>query len=75
MDVSGRLCCLVGETRIGSHICVLGSLGSTRFASWLNFAPRGFVNFRPLPLEGGASVEWLYPSMRISEQQMTKICC
>jgi len=33
------------------------------------------ANLRPLPPEGGASVEWLYPSMRTNEQQMTKICC
>jgi len=46
-----------------------------RVALRSKIAPGDFVNFRPLPPEGGASVEWLYPSMRISEQQMTKICC
>ena len=62
MNVSGHLCCLVGEIRFdggrlarhpvgcfavhnrfrqfcNSHIRVLDPLGSTRFASWLDFAP------------------------------------
>ncbi len=37
--------------------------------------PGDFVNFRPLPPEGGASVVSPYLSMSIDEQQMTKICC
>ncbi len=34
-----------------------------------------FVNFRPLPPEGGASVVSQYLSVRVNEQQMTRICC
>ena len=93
---------MVGVRRFSSHIHVLGPMGSTRFASWLKFAPGefvilgvlpatlpatlrvalrskiapgNFVNFRPLPPEGGASVESPYQSMHINEQQMAKICC
>jgi hypothetical protein len=39
------------------------------------FHPGDFVNFRPLPPEGGASVVSPYLSMSINEQQMAKICC
>jgi len=38
-------------------------------------AARLGVNLRPLPPEGGASVESPYQSMNINEQQMAKICC
>ncbi len=46
-----------------------------RVALRSEIAPGDFVNFRPLPPEGGASVVSQYLSMSINEQQMTNICC
>ncbi len=40
---------LVGVRRFSSHIHVLGPMGSTRFASWLKFAPGEFVILGVLP--------------------------
>jgi len=46
-----------------------------RVALRSKIAPGDFVNFRPLPPEGGASIESQYLSVRVNEQQMTRICC
>jgi hypothetical protein len=54
-------------------LCVLPAI--LRVASRSKIASGGFVNFRPLPPEGGAGVVRPYLSMRLNEQQMTKICC
>ena len=40
---------MVGVRRFSSHIHVLGPMGSTRFASWLKFAPGEFVILGVLP--------------------------